>query len=92
MSLGHPTSPSRKGPGQHSLLGKRMSRRAVHNDVPQDPRDMAKARLPEIQSQEVLRRPTATAAKSGVSLCKGQSFGPLQLRRLSQRAMRSTTG
>jgi hypothetical protein len=41
---------SRKGEGQQSILGKRRTRKVTQNVALQDPRDMAKARLLEIQS------------------------------------------
>src|SRR6266851_4470587 len=47
---------SRKGDGQHSLLGKRETREGADNVVPQDPRRMAKAALPEVQSYPVHRK------------------------------------
>ena len=65
----------RKGGSQQSLLGKREETEVVYGSVPQDPRDMAKATLPETQFQEVLRRPTATATKSGDIPCGSCSFG-----------------
>ena len=61
------------------MLGKRVTREVAENVDLQDPRDTAKARLLEIQSQQVLRRPAATATKSGDSPCRGFSRGPLQL-------------
>ena len=49
------------------MLGKRVAREVAENVDLQGPRDKAKARLPEVQSQEVPIWPTATATKSGDS-------------------------
>ena len=57
------------------MLGKRVARQVAENADLQDPRDMAKAILPEIQSLEVPSRPAATATKSGDSLCGEISSG-----------------
>ncbi|WP_168928905.1 hypothetical protein [Paenibacillus dokdonensis] len=52
-----------------------MLRKTAYNNDLQGPRDMAKAILPEIQSQEVPSRPAATAFKSGDRLYSGISSG-----------------
>jgi hypothetical protein len=72
------------------MLGKRVAREVAENADPQDSRDMAKARLLEIQSQEVPRRPTATVTKSGDSPYNEMSCGSLQLRGLCRRTVSSS--
>jgi hypothetical protein len=47
----------RKGTGQLSILRKWRTRRTAHIVAPRDPRDMAKATLPEVQSQEGFEQP-----------------------------------
>jgi hypothetical protein len=71
------------------MLVKWVARGVAENADLQDPRDKAKAILPEIQSREVLRRPTATATRSGDNPCSEISLGSQQLRRLCQRTMSS---
>lgn len=47
---------TRKGSGQHSLLGKQETREDTENVVLQDPRGTVKARLPEVQSNQVQKK------------------------------------
>jgi hypothetical protein len=49
MPLGHRTYLGPKGKGENSMFGKRMCSEAVYGHDPQDPSDMVKAELPELQ-------------------------------------------
>jgi hypothetical protein len=53
MFLGHLAYPDGKPEGDKSMPGKRWSSGGVQGEVPQDPRDMAKAGLLEAQSPAV---------------------------------------
>ena len=53
MLLGHPIDLKAKAGGEKSMLEKRESLEDAEGAVPQDPRDRAKAALPESQSPVV---------------------------------------
>jgi hypothetical protein len=53
MLLGHPIDLKAKAGGEKSMSEKRGSLEDAEGAVPQDPRDMAKAGLPESQSPAV---------------------------------------
>ena len=53
MLLGHPIDLKAKAGGEKSMLEKRESLEDAEDAVPQDPRDRAKATLPESQSPAV---------------------------------------
>ena len=53
MLLGHPIDLKAKAGGEKSMLEKRGSLEDAEGAVPQDPRDKAKAGLPESQSPAV---------------------------------------
>ena len=53
MLLGHPIDLMAKAGGEKSMSEKRGSLEGADGAVPQDPRDMAKATLPESQSPAV---------------------------------------
>ena len=53
MLLGHPIDLKAKAGGEKSMPGKRETLEDAEGAVPQDPRDMAKAGLPESQSPAV---------------------------------------
>jgi hypothetical protein len=50
-SMGQPTHPRPKGTGDKSMSVKRIGWKGSNRPAPRDPRVMAKARLPEIQSR-----------------------------------------
>ncbi len=55
MLLGHPIDLKAKAGGENSMSEKRESLGGAEGAVPQDPRDRAKAALPESQSPAVQR-------------------------------------
>ena len=71
--------PDLKGERDKSMPGKRRSGSGVRDDVPRDPRDMAKAGLPDIPISR--RREETSAGKApvtGAMLCDGIVEGPSQ--------------
>ena len=64
-----------KGPGDKSLPIKPETEEDAYTVVRQDPRDMAKARLPEVQCHSVNGGPLATASKSQVDSSPVQADG-----------------
>jgi hypothetical protein len=69
-----------KGKGDNSMPGKQRPCPGVRDGALRDPRDMAKARLPESQSPEgPNKRPAGKTLETGVASCTGMRRWPGQL-------------
>jgi site-specific recombinase XerD len=74
--LGPMANPDPKGDRNHSMPGKRRSGPGVRGDASRDPRDMAKAELPEAESPEDAKirppeRHPEPASRSATASCAG---------------------
>jgi len=82
MLLGHPIDLKAKAGGERSMSEKRESLEDAEGAVPQDPRDRAKAALPESQSPAVEPHTrcysVSNAAPPGAD-CSGFAIGHLRL-------------
>jgi len=70
ISLGPMAYLDAKEKGDSSMLGNRRPSSGIWGGVPGDPRDMAKAGLPEVQSPEgAIRTPAGKMPETGAALC-----------------------
>jgi len=76
--LGLMAHPDPKGGGNKSMPGKRRSGSSVRDDVPRDPRDKAKAGLPDIPISRRCKETSAgKALGTGATFCVGIVEGPM---------------
>ena len=71
MFLGHPINRNSKGGRDNSLSEKQRAGEGTENAALQGPRDKAKARLLEVQSQRVLSTPIVTVPENDAR-CAGE--------------------
>jgi hypothetical protein len=68
-----------KGDGDKSMPGKRRSGSGVRGDASRDPRDMAKAGLPDIPiSRRCKESSVGKTLETGATFCVGIVKGPMQ--------------